>query len=43
MVKSDDGAVTRSGVVALDGEQRVAELSRMLAEQDSDLSRGRAG
>jgi DNA repair protein RecN (Recombination protein N) len=29
--KTDDGAVTRSGVVALDGAGRLQELSRMLA------------
>ena len=29
--KSDDGHVTRSGVHALDGEERVRELARMLA------------
>ena len=42
VVKSDDGTVTRSGVVALDGAERVAELSRMLAGQDSGLARGHA-
>jgi DNA repair protein RecN (Recombination protein N) len=31
VVKSDDGAVTRSGVAVLDDEARVRELSRMLA------------
>jgi DNA repair protein RecN (Recombination protein N) len=31
VVKNDDGRVTESGVVALDGETRVRELSRMLA------------
>ena len=36
------GAVTRSGVVALDGPGRVAELSRMLAGLDSGLARGHA-
>jgi DNA repair protein RecN (Recombination protein N) len=36
------GAVTRSGVVALDDEGRVAELSRMLAGLDSGLARGHA-
>ena len=40
--KSDDGAVTRSGVVALTGEDRVAELSRMLAGLDSGLGRAHA-
>jgi len=42
VVKSDDGSVTRSGVVRLEGEQRVAELSRMLAGHDSGLSREHA-
>jgi DNA repair protein RecN (Recombination protein N) len=42
VVKADDGAVTRSGVVALDDEARVAELSRMLAGLDSGLARGHA-
>ena len=42
VVKADDGRVTRSGVVALDGEARVAELSRMLAGLDSGLARGHA-
>jgi DNA repair protein RecN (Recombination protein N) len=42
VVKADDGAVTRSGVVALDGAGRVAELSRMLAGLDSGLARGHA-
>ncbi|MDX6199969.1 MAG: repair protein RecN [Actinomycetota bacterium] len=36
------GSVTSSGVVALDGEARVAELSRMLAGLDSGLARGHA-
>jgi DNA repair protein RecN (Recombination protein N) len=40
--KQDDGSVTRSGVVALDDEARVAELSRMLAGLDSGLARGHA-
>jgi DNA repair protein RecN (Recombination protein N) len=31
VVKSDDGAVTTSGVQLLDQESRVKELSRMLA------------
>lgn len=34
VVKSDDGMVTRSGVVALEGDERVRELSRMLAGQE---------
>jgi DNA repair protein RecN (Recombination protein N) len=42
VVKSGDGLVTSSGVVALDGEPRVAELSRMLAGLDSGLARGHA-
>ena len=42
VVKSDDGSVTRSGVVRLDDQGRVAELSRMLAGLDSGLARGHA-
>ncbi|MCA1710449.1 MAG: DNA repair protein RecN [Actinobacteria bacterium] len=42
VVKADDGVVTRSGVVTLDVEARVAELSRMLAGLDSGLARGHA-
>ncbi len=42
VVKADDGSVTRSGIVALDDEGRVAELSRMMAGLDSGLSRGHA-
>ncbi len=43
VVKSDDGAVTSSGVVALDENGRVAELSRMLAGLDgSALAQGHA-
>jgi DNA repair protein RecN (Recombination protein N) len=43
VVKSDDGAVTSSGVVALDDGGRVAELSRMLAGLDgSALAQGHA-
>ena len=42
VVKADDGRVTRSGVVAVEGEARVAELSRMLAGLDSGLARGHA-
>jgi DNA repair protein RecN (Recombination protein N) len=38
----DAGVVTRSGVVSLDDEARVAELSRMLAGLDSGLARGHA-
>lgn len=41
--KSNDGTVTRSGVVALDDEARVRELSRMLAGlEDSELGRAHA-
>ena len=40
--KSDDGMVTSSGVVTLDDEARVVELSRMLAGLDSGLARGHA-
>jgi DNA repair protein RecN (Recombination protein N) len=41
--KTDDGRVTRSGVVALDGPGRVRELSRMLAGlEDSELARAHA-
>ena len=36
------GSVTRSGVVALDATERVAELSRMLAGVDTGLARGHA-
>lgn len=36
------GTVTRSGVVDLDDEARVVELSRMLAGHDSGLARGHA-
>ena len=42
VVKADDGSITRSGVAALDDRQRVVELSRMLAGQDSGLARGHA-
>ena len=42
VVKSSDGAVTRSGVIRLDDAGRVAELSRMLAGLDSGLARGHA-
>ncbi|WP_461030194.1 DNA repair protein RecN, partial [Streptomyces sparsus] len=41
--KTDDGSVTRSGVQALTGEDRVRELSRMLAgQEDSELARAHA-
>lgn len=44
VVKSDDGAVTSSGVVALDEQTRVEELSRMLAGlEGSALAQGHAG
>jgi DNA repair protein RecN (Recombination protein N) len=39
---STEGAVTRGGVVVLDEEGRVAELSRMLAGLDSGLARAHA-
>jgi DNA repair protein RecN (Recombination protein N) len=43
VVKSDDGLVTSSGVVALDDDGRVEELSRMLAGLDgSALAAGHA-
>jgi DNA repair protein RecN (Recombination protein N) len=42
VVKADDGSVTSSGVAVLDGEERVAELSRMLAGADTGLARGHA-
>ena len=42
VVKAGDGSVTRSGIVALDDEGRVAELSRMMAGLDSGLARGHA-
>ncbi|WKX69621.1 DNA repair protein RecN [Streptomyces sp. XD-27] len=41
--KTNDGAVTRSGVKAMEGEDRVRELSRMLAgQEDSELARAHA-
>jgi DNA repair protein RecN (Recombination protein N) len=41
--KSDDGSVTRSGVSAVEGPERLEELSRMLAGlPDSELGRGHA-
>ncbi|MBO3748610.1 DNA repair protein RecN [Streptosporangiaceae bacterium NEAU-GS5] len=41
--KASDGSVVRSGVVALDGEERARELSRMLAGlEDSELGRAHA-
>jgi DNA repair protein RecN (Recombination protein N) len=43
VVKTSDGtAVTRGGVVVLDDEGRVSELSRMLAGLDSGLARAHA-
>lgn len=41
--KTDDGSVTRSGVKILEGEDRVRELSRMLAgQEDSETARAHA-
>ncbi|MFD4789223.1 DNA repair protein RecN [Streptomyces sp. NPDC058459] len=41
--KTDDGSVTRSGVKVLEGEDRVRELSRMLAgQEDSEAARAHA-
>ncbi|UQX04903.1 DNA repair protein RecN [Streptomyces sp. RerS4] len=41
--KTVDGAVTRSGVTVLEGEDRVRELSRMLAgQEDSQTARAHA-
>ncbi len=41
--KTDDGSVTRSGVRVMEGEERVRELSRMLAgQEDSELARAHA-
>ncbi|MCZ4125812.1 DNA repair protein RecN [Streptomyces sp. H39-S7] len=41
--KTNDGSVTRSGVKVLEGEDRVRELSRMLAGlEDSELGRAHA-
>jgi len=41
--KTNDGSVTRSGVKILEGEDRVRELSRMLAGlEDSELGRAHA-
>jgi DNA repair protein RecN (Recombination protein N) len=43
VAKADDGSVTRSGVTAVEGPARVAELSRMLAGlAESELARGHA-
>ncbi|WP_333770849.1 DNA repair protein RecN [Streptomyces sp. IBSBF 2435] len=35
--KTSDGSVTRSGVTVLEGEDRIRELSRMLAGQDDSV------
>ncbi|ELP66704.1 DNA repair protein RecN [Streptomyces turgidiscabies] len=41
--KTSDGSVTRSGVKVLEGEERVRELSRMLAgQEDSETARAHA-
>ncbi|MET9935385.1 MULTISPECIES: DNA repair protein RecN [unclassified Streptomyces] len=41
--KTNDGSVTRSGVTVLEGEERVRELSRMLAgQEDSETARAHA-
>lgn len=41
--KTHDGTVTRSGVKAMEGEDRIRELSRMLAgQEDSQLARAHA-
>ncbi|OON82389.1 DNA repair protein RecN [Streptomyces tsukubensis] len=41
--KTNDGSVTRSGVTVLEGEDRVRELSRMLAgQEDSEAARAHA-
>jgi DNA repair protein RecN (Recombination protein N) len=43
VAKADDGRVTRTGVTALEGEDRVRELSRMLAgQEDSATARAHA-
>lgn len=43
VVKTSEGSVTRSGVQAMMGEERVRELSRMLAGlEDSELGRAHA-
>ncbi len=38
VAKADDGRVTRTGVRALDGDDRVRELSRMLAGQENSAT-----
>ncbi|MET8945902.1 DNA repair protein RecN [Streptomyces sp. NPDC004542] len=41
--KTNDGSVTRSGVKVLEGEERIRELSRMLAgQEDSEAARAHA-
>lgn len=41
--KTNDGTVTRSGVTVLEGEDRIRELSRMLAgQEDSETARAHA-
>ncbi|MFJ5678778.1 DNA repair protein RecN [Streptomyces sp. NPDC093097] len=41
--KTNDGSVTRSGVTVLEGEDRIRELSRMLAgQEDSETARAHA-
>ncbi|MFI5985471.1 DNA repair protein RecN [Streptomyces sp. NPDC051555] len=41
--KTVDGSVTRSGVTVLEGEERIRELSRMLAgQEDSETARAHA-
>ncbi|MEJ8647231.1 DNA repair protein RecN [Streptomyces sp. MS1.AVA.3] len=43
VAKTNDGSVTRSGVKVLEGEERVRELSRMLAgQEDSETARAHA-
>ncbi|MBL1094604.1 MULTISPECIES: DNA repair protein RecN [Streptomyces] len=43
VAKTNDGSVTRSGVTILEGEERVRELSRMLAgQEDSETARAHA-
>ncbi|MEW9519204.1 DNA repair protein RecN [Streptomyces tubercidicus] len=43
VAKTNDGSVTRSGVKILEGEERVRELSRMLAgQEDSETARAHA-
>ncbi|QTZ95952.1 DNA repair protein RecN [Streptomyces auratus] len=43
VAKTSDGSVTRSGVTVLEGEERVRELSRMLAgQEDSETARAHA-